>query len=226
VLLLNLPWYILNPDNYMYFLEYHMDRGLHSESSYGSILLMGQAMGMTQLDASLTYGSWNIISPLADTLAKYSFYITAVFLLSAYGLYARRLWQEPKDEGGGMRLNDGAIKQLLHFSTLAVLLMLLTSKVFSPQFLIWICPLVPLVAQRWQYTTLLLFLPAAIISQYIYPHHYQEFEIATRGTQYGYQYMVALLFIRNLMILVMTVQAFVMADRSPLPKLITPSGTT
>ncbi len=225
VLLLNLPWVFLNTDGYMYFLEYHMDRGLHSESSYGSIILLGQTMGLTQVNPGMSYGSWNIVSPLADTLAKYSFYITAVFLLSAYGLYARRLWQAPQDEGGGMVLNNEAVKQLLHFSLLAVLIMLLASKVFSPQFLIWICPLVPLVAQRWQYQPLLLFLATAIISQYIYPHNYIEFERATYGTQYGYQYMLVLLFVRNLILGVMTVQAFILAARPPSPKLVTPSGT-
>lgn len=226
VLLLNLPWVFLSADGYWYSLEYHMLRGLHSESSYGSIILLGQTLGLMQVDADLTYGSWNIISPLADTLAKYSFYITTVFLLSAYGLYARRLWQKPKDEGGGTGLNNGAIRQLLLFSLLVVLIMLLASKVFSPQYLIWICPLIPLVTERQFYNPLLMFLVAAGISQYIYPHHYLDFEYATYGPQYGYQYMVVMLFIRNLLILAITIQMFVVAFRSPPLKEITPSGTT
>jgi uncharacterized membrane protein len=232
LLLINLPWVFISRDGFANisndesFLGYHIARGLHSESSYGSIILLGQSMGLTQVDADLTYGSWNIISPLADTLAKYSFYITAVFLLSAYGLYARRLWQKPKDEGGGSVLNNGAIRQLLLFSLLVVLIMLLASKVFSPQYLIWICPLIPLVTERRFYDSLLLFLVAAGISQYIYPHHYLDFEYATFGPQYGYQYMVVMLFIRNLLILAITIQMFVVAFRSPPLKGITPSGTT
>ncbi|MFC1846963.1 glycosyltransferase 87 family protein [Chloroflexota bacterium] len=232
LLLLNLPWAIINWDGYgnidndKSFLGYHMARGLHSESSYGSIILLGQTMGMTQVGAGLTYGSWNIISPLADTLAKSSFYITAVFLLSAYGLYARRLWQKPKDEGGGVVLNNEAIRQLLLFSLLVVLIMLLASKVFSPQYLIWICPLIPLVMERKLYDLLILFLVAAGISQYIYPHHYVDFERATYGPQYGYQYLVVLLFIRNMLMLLMAVPLYVMAFRSPSLKEVTPSGTT
>ena len=227
VLALNLPWYILYTDGYLYSLEYHMLRGLHSESSYGSIILLGQTMGLTQVDADLTYGSWNIISPLADTLAKSSFYITAVFLLSTYGLYARKLWKAPHDEGGGTLLSIEAIKQLLLFSLLAVLIMLLASKVCSPQYLVWVCPLLPLVAERRFFDPLLLFLVAAGISQYIYPHNYLDFERATYGTQYGYQYLVILLFIRNLLLAAITLQAFFMAFRLPSPKgIITPSGTT
>ncbi|MFH1662754.1 MAG: glycosyltransferase 87 family protein [Chloroflexota bacterium] len=225
VLALNLPWVFMNADGYWYSLEYHMLRGLHSESSYGSIILLGQAMGLTQVSADMTYGSWNIISPLADAMAKYSFYITAAFLLSAYGLYARRLWQKPKDEGGGVVLNNEAIKQLLLFSMLVMLIMLLTSKVFSPQYLIWICPLLPLVLERWLYNPLLLFLVAAGISQYIYPHRYLDFEYATYGPKYGYQNLIVLLFIRNLLIMAITVQAFVVAFRSPPLEEVTPSGT-
>ncbi len=226
VLALNLPWVIMDAEGYWYSLEYHMLRGLHSESSYASVILLGQSMGLTQVDgAALTYGSWNITSPLADTLAKSSFYITAVFLLSAYGLYARQLWQKPKDEGEGLALDDNAIRQLLLFSLLAILIMLLASKVFSPQYLVWICPLIPLVMRRGLYSSLMMFLVAAAISQYIYPHHYLDFEWATFGTQYGYQNMIALLFIRNLLILAITIQAFVMAFGSRSPKKIIPSGT-
>jgi len=226
VLALNLPWVFINADGYWYSYEYHMLRGLHSESSYASVILLGQTLGLTQVDSGLTYGSWNIASPLADTLAKYSFYITAVFLLSAYGLYARRLWQTPKEESEGMGLDKEAIKQLLLFSLLVILIMLLASKVFSPQYLIWICPLIPLVMERRFYNMLLLFLIAAGISQVIYPHRYMEFEYATLGNQYGYQNMIVLLFIRNLLILAITIQAFVMAFGSRSPKKITPSGTT
>ena len=233
LLLLNLPWAIINWDGYgninndESFLGYHVARGLHSESSYGSIILLGQTMGLTQVDASLTYGSWNIISPLADTLAKSSFYITAVFLLSTYGLYARRLWKTPQDEGGGTLLSIEAIKQLLLFSLLAVLIMLLASKVFSPQYLVWVCPLLPLVAERRFFDPLLLFLVAAGISQYIYPHNYLKFELATLGTQYEYQYLVILLFIRNLLLAAIMLQAFFVAFRFPSSKgIITPSGTT
>ncbi|MFC1865912.1 glycosyltransferase 87 family protein [Chloroflexota bacterium] len=227
VLALNLPWYILYTDGYLYSLEYHMLRGLHSESGYGSIILLGQTMGLTQVDADLTYGSWNIISPLADTLAKSSFYITVIFLLSIYGLYARRLWKTPQDEGGGTGLSIEAIKQLLLFSLLTVLIMLLANKVFSPQYLIWVCPLLPLVAERRFFDPLLLFLVAASISQYIYPHNYLKFEFATFGTQYGYQYLVILLFIRNLLLAAITLQAFFVTFRFPSSKgIITPSGTT
>lgn len=226
ILALNLPFVIIDADGFWQFLSYHFERGLHSESSYGSVLLVGQMMGLMQLEADLTYGSWNVISSLADALAKYSFYITSAFLLSVYCLYARWLWQKPKDEGGGVVLNNGAIRQLLLFSLLAIFIMLLTSKVFSPQFLIWLCPLIPLVIQRRLYNPLLLFLVAAGISQYIYPHHYQEFEYATLGPECGYQYLIVLLFIRNLLILAITIQVFAVAFRSPPMKGVTPSGTT
>ncbi len=231
VLALNLPWIVINANGYWEFLSYHLERGLHSESSYGSVLLLGQTMGLTQVDADLTYGSWNIISPMANTLAKSSFYITAVFLLSAYGLYARRLWQKPKDEGGGVVLNNEAIRQLLLFSLLAVLIMLFTSKVFSPQFLIWICPLIPLVRARWRYVPWVLFLVVGVLTQYIYPCHYIAFEYATLGSELGKPYLIIMLFIRNLLLLAMAIIYLLPLRTSPVTEegygaadSLTPSG--
>ena len=93
VLLLNLPWIIINASGYWEFLSYHLERGLHSESSYGSMLLVGEILGLPQTTGELSYGSWNLSSPMADSLAQVSPYITIGLLLFAYALYARRLWR-------------------------------------------------------------------------------------------------------------------------------------
>ena len=205
VLVLNLPWIIINADGYWQFLSYHMERGLHAESSYGSMLLVGQTLGLTHVGGAMTYGSWNIVSPMADTLAKSSFYITASLLLPTYALYALQLWKKSNATGGGGIFSHGAAELMLRYSLLAVLIMLLTSKVFSPQFLIWLCPLVPLVRVRWRYIPWLLFLVAGAITQYIYPYHYMEFEYATLGSELGETYLIIMLAIRNFLLLAMAV---------------------
>lgn len=205
VLALNLPWIIINADGFWQFLSYHMERGLHSESSYGSVLLIGQVIGMTQVEAGLTYGSWNISSPMANTLYQASFYVTAGFLLLAYALYARRLWKKSATAAETEIFSNEAIELILRFSLLAVFIMLLTSKVLSPQFLIWLCPLIPLVKGRWRYFTLVLFLVIGGITQYIYPHNYIDFELATLGSELGKPYLVVMLALRNLLLMAMAV---------------------
>jgi len=200
ILVLNLPWVIINADGFWQFLSYHLERGLHSESSYGSVILMGQVMGLTQVEAGLTYGSWNIISSTADTMASYSFYITVALIVFLYSLYLKILLKKPQppriDAKGA--LDSEAAQLILRCSILAVLIMLLTSKVFSPQFLIWLCPLIPLVTARWRYIPLLLFLVACVITQYIYPHNYIAFELFT-------PHLVVMLAIRNLLLVAMAV---------------------
>jgi len=208
ILVLNIPWIIINADGYWQFLSYHLERGLHSESSYGSLLLVGQILGNTPMGADLTYGSWNLISPMADTLAKSSFYITASFLLILYIFYATRLWKKSGDIAREKMFGNGAAELILRFSLIAVLIMLLTSKVFSPQFLVWLCPLIPLVRTRWRYIPWLLFLVAGAITQYIYPYHYIGFEYATLGSELGENYLIVMLAIRNCLLLAMAIIYF------------------
>ena len=196
LLVLNLPWVIASPDGYGNFLSYHMERGLHSESSYGSILMVGQMMGWVQLEAALTYGSWNIISPAADKLAGVSFFITGALLMFLYASYIQRLLKKPSGIDKDGMMDGGTAQSLLRYSILAVFIMLLVSKVLSPQFIIWLCPLIPLVIMRWRYLPLIVFVLIAIATQYIYPHNYIQFEMFEK-------WPVSMLVIRNMLLLIM-----------------------
>ena len=203
VLVLTLPWVVLSPDGFWQFLSYHAERGLHSESSYGSLLLVGQVLGLTQLEGQLTFGSWNLVSPIADSLSKASVYISAGLLLVIYGLYARLVWRRSGPVAGMAAPDTGAAVLLLRYSLLAVLILLLSSKLFSAQFLIWLCPLLPLVSGQWRYALWLLFLAAAVLTQYIYPFHYIEFELAS--LELGSPYLVIMMAGRNFLLAVMAV---------------------
>jgi len=197
LLVINLPWMLIDAGGYWQSVSYHLERGLHIESSYGSVLLVGQILGVTQTAGEFSYGSWNLSSPMADSLAHISTYVTAGLLLLVYALYARRLWRESNDvEPLGM--TGGAAASLLRYSMLAVVIMLLGSKLFSPQFIIWLCPLLPLVIVRWRYALPVLFLVTGGITQYIYPHNYLDLEMVV-------PYVVVLLAVRNFLLVVMAV---------------------
>ena len=199
LLALSLPWIVLNAEGFWQFISYHAERGLHAESSYASVLLVGQVMGLTQVEGALTYGSWNLSSPMADSLSQASSYVTVGLLLIIYALYTRLLWKKPDDAIAGTAMfGAGAVELMLRYSLLAILIMLLGSKLFSPQFLIWLVPLLPLVMGRWRYAPLALFLVAGGITQYIYPHHYIEFELGTL-------YLIIMLAIRNFLLVAMAI---------------------
>jgi hypothetical protein len=195
-LLVTLPWIIIDGSGYWQSWTYHLERGLHSESTYGTALLTGQLMGLTTTQGALTFGSWNLSSPLADTLAKISFYISAAVLLVVYGLYAWRSKRE-SGESPAAGLNGSSASQLLKYATLVVAVFLLTNKVFSAQYLAWLCPLIPLVADR-RYFAPMLFIAAAVLTQYVYPYQYIPFEQVKAVP-------VLVLTFRNLLLILMTV---------------------
>ena len=225
VLALILPWIIISPEGFWQLISYHAQRGLHAESSYASVLLIGQILGLTQVTASLSYGSWNLISPLADSLSQVSFYITAILLLITYALYTRLLWR--KSDAIAAISNDWAAGLMLRYSAIAILIMLLASKVFSAQYLVWLAPILPLLRGRWRYVPWLLFLVVGGLTQYIYPFHYEEFELFTLGPGFGAPYPAVILAVRNFLLVVMAVFLFLPARSQMANKeLPTPSERT
>jgi uncharacterized membrane protein len=166
VLIGTIPWLVIDAPGFWHSMSYHFNRGLHIESTYGTALLVGRLSGMTGMDIGYAYGSWNIILPLADRLAGISLFVVAGFLIVVYVLFALRLWR--------VHVGDPA-SDLLRYAALAVVVFMLADKVFSAQYLIWLCPLLPLIAVRRRYFMLGLFIIAAALTQYVYPYNYTEF---------------------------------------------------
>ncbi len=119
LLILFLPWIIIDAGGFWHSFTYHMERGLHSESVYGTALLPGQLMGLPSVQGELTYGSWNLSSPLADSLAKLSFPILAAALLAVYAVYAWRLYKNSPSSATS-RMSEPAAINLFQYVTLEV----------------------------------------------------------------------------------------------------------
>jgi uncharacterized membrane protein len=197
LLVISIPWLVIDAPGFWHSLTYHFERGLHSESSYGTALLAGQVLGMTSVEGALTYGSWNLSSPLADSLAKMSLFVSAGVLLIVYGLFARRLW---KDSEGNLitKMSEPSAARFLQYTALVVIVFMVTNKVFSAQYLIWLCPLLPLIAEGRRYLVLALFVVAAALTQYVYPYNYNGFEL-------GESLPVFILAVRNLLLVAMAI---------------------
>jgi uncharacterized membrane protein len=205
LLIVHIPWVIIDAPGFWHSLTYHLERGLHSESTYGTALLAGQVLGMTRMEAALTYGSWNLISPLADSLAKISFFVSAFVLLVIYGLFA---WRLQKNSEGSLitKMSEPSAVKILQYSALAVALFMLTNKVFSAQYLAWLCPLLPLVAGGRRYLVPALFVVAAALTQYVYPYNYIGFELGEAAP-------VFVLTVRNLLLILMAI-LIALSDRT------------
>lgn len=156
------PCLWLSPDGFWHSFKYHLERGLQVESTYASFLLVGHTFGSTSPRLSFNHGAWHLSSTLADALARLSPIFMGLALLVVYLLCWRK---------GRATTEEG---EMVNYALLAVLAFMLTSKVLSPQFLIWLSPLVPLVRGRWRQACGPLFLLASFLTQYIFPSHYPD----------------------------------------------------
>jgi hypothetical protein len=126
-----LPFLILSPGGVAHSIGQQLGRPLQIESLGASILLAADRLGLYDATVASSHGSQNLAGSLPDNLAALStaFQLVAVFVV--WALFARR--------GLG---REG----LLTSSAAAVTAFVAFAKVLSPQFLIWLLPLVPAVA--------------------------------------------------------------------------------
>jgi uncharacterized membrane protein len=175
ILVTVIPWVIIDAQGFWSSISYHLERGLHAESSYGSFILLWQLLGFTHVDGGFSYGSYNLISPLADSIAEASFYIMAAILLVLYLLFAFKLKRgQNKIISFGMPAIETELL-LLQYAILVIIGFLVSSKVFSIQYMIWICPLLPLLNFRRGTLIFILFLIVGIFTLYVYPFNYTPF---------------------------------------------------
>jgi hypothetical protein len=94
--------------------------------------------------------------------------------------------------------------------------MILTNKVLSPQYLAWLTPLVPLLSGRARSAVWVSFFFVGWMTWYIYPAHYAD--LVNLG-----QVPIALLFLRNILLLLMVVWLWG-APRPSLPAATAPGS--
>jgi hypothetical protein len=173
-----LPFYLWDGARSLGFLHYHQARGLEIGSTYSSLLLALHALGHP-VEAYHAYGSMSLRSSLSPVLVALSPWLTAGLLLIATALlvvHCRRL------AGGGARaLSCTRLAQVhpLTFicATLLFLMVLVAaSKVFSPQYLLWLAPLVSLVPFRRIGKRLFLgsFILTCVLSTVLFPFLYAQ----------------------------------------------------
>ncbi|MEU2509822.1 glycosyltransferase 87 family protein [Streptomyces sp. NPDC007863] len=151
-------------------------RGIQVESLGGTALALGRATGLWPGTAEVRYGAYEYVGPYVSTLGHLFLLLTvaAVLWLVLWRLRATR-WNEATP---------------LDAALAAVLLLTVTSRVISPQYLVWLLGLaaVCLTSRRTVMRPVaLLLLPAAALSSLAYPVLYAE---VVSGTPLGLSVMV------------------------------------
>ncbi len=167
------PFLLLAPRGFLYSFGYHVERGLQLETTYSSILLLGHSLGFVSVELEFAFGAWNVVSPAADNLAR----LSELLLLLALALVYWRFYRTQKvgaTQPPDLAVDHSGTGNLINSAFLAVLAFLIAGKVLSPQFIIWLYPLVPLVTGRARYWTWVLFILVALLTYYIFPAHYYD----------------------------------------------------
>lgn len=167
------PLLALNSHGFISSFTVQSQRPLQLESIYSSLLLLGNSLGLIKAQPILGNISFNIASPLAVPLARYSFIFMGLGLLAVYGLYYRNCRQLARSPAR-VAPDASALADLLNYSFAAVAVFMVTNKVFSPQYMVWLYPLFPLVSGRFRAAIWIVFLAASCLTWYIYPLHYYD----------------------------------------------------
>jgi hypothetical protein len=151
-----LPFVVLAPDGVAYSLERQLGRPLQIESLGSAFFLAAHHLFGLELEMRSGHGSQNL-DGLGPAVA--GVVLTVVQLAALAWIWLRR---------------PGTVEELVRWSATALVAFVALGKVLSPQFLIWLAPVVPLVAGRRGLNASLLLGGAMVLTQLWFPYRYWE----------------------------------------------------
>ena len=132
-------------------------RPLQLESLGGALLIAFHKTAGSTLHMVGSYGSQNLTGPGAHAAAIATSIAGVLALLTVWVSFAR---------------GPATTERLLAYTAASIAVLIAFGKVFSPQFLIWLIPFVPLVRARRGTVALVLFTLSLVLTQLWFPHHY------------------------------------------------------
>jgi len=173
-------------------LRYHSARGIEIESTWATVVLLLERAGLTEAKVEDAFGSTQIAGSLPLAVAPFSTPLTLLLavLPVPFAIAARRRMETAAIDHPQVQSADAS--RLLETTVLAITLgLMLGSKVLSPQFVLWVTPLLALTV-RGTAGFLAAFLTAALTTQ-VYPHLFA----ALAGWEPGRDRALAALLVRN-----------------------------
>ena len=175
---LTLPLALIAPGGVAESLFRQLGRGVQIESVAGSVAGLGSVLGIGSPGTVFASGSWNITGT-GVTAIGFGMSLLGIGLLAVTWV---RLWHA----------RDGSWSpSLVYAGTIAIVLV--GTKVLSPQFLLWLVPLAVLVPGAAGAVASAFLAVAMVLTQLVYPYRYEELVALERGP-------VLLLVARNLLL--------------------------
>jgi hypothetical protein len=153
------PFVALAPDGVWHSLWNQASRPLQIESLGAGGLLVAHHVFGTGITMESSHGSQNLVGTAPDVLATVQTLLQAAALLATWALFAR---------------GPASRARLLCASAAALAAFVALGKVLSPQFLIWLIPVVPLVRGRRGLGASALLAAGLVLTQLWFPYRYWE----------------------------------------------------
>jgi len=154
-----LPFLVLAPGDVLDSIWRQARRPLQVESLGSALLLAGHHTFGLDLTMKSSSGSQNLQGGLPDAIAVVQGLVQVAVLIALWVSFARG----PATRG-----------RLVRYSAAAAVAFIALGKVLSPQFLIWLLPLVPLVRGRRGLVASVLLAAALVLTQLWFPYRYWD----------------------------------------------------
>jgi len=196
-----LPWLLRGPASLRGMLSFHAGRGTHLDSVYSTIAFAARTLGLTWVNVVYNFRSWNISGPVPDALARISTVVLLTVLAATYTV----VYRASRNRGSSATRDARFVG---HGALVVLLAAMVTSKVLSPQYLVWLTPFVPFVIGPRRRAVWAGFIVAGLLTYWLYPWRYDA--LLNRETS-----AVALLAARNIALLATAVLAVMSLRRAP-----------
>ncbi|MBE9009595.1 DUF2029 domain-containing protein [Pseudanabaenaceae cyanobacterium LEGE 13415] len=159
-----LPFVPIGLGHLFVFTQYHQARGIQLESIAAGLILLAKQVGWVPVDIVLNYGAFHLVTPIAEPILK----VLPLVFISAWTVAVLSCFKRFQLE---RRSNNATVTQtLLICSMLILLTFIVTSKVFSPQYLVWLLPFAPFLRTQ----QLRIFIAICVLTLAIFPFFYDS----------------------------------------------------
>ena len=167
IALVFLPFAVLGPDGLAASLGRQLSRPLQIESLGASVLVTLHHLVGLDVRMAPGHGSQNVAGTLGDAVGAATTAVELAVLLLVWSAFASR--------------GELTRERLVRFAALALVAFVALGKVLSPQFLIWLVPVVPLVSLP----AAALLAAALVLTQTWFPYRYWDYAREFDGTVTG-----------------------------------------
>jgi Glycosyltransferase family 87 len=194
------PFLILGPDGFWGSIHRQAGRPLQIESLGAGILLVAHQIGGLNVNVVTSHGSQNLAGSLPDALAAAESALLVVALLAVWCAAV---------------LGPARPERLVRYAAASVAAFAAFDKVLSPQFMIWLLPLVPLVRGRRGLAASALLGLALLLTQLWFPIRY--WDLARRLEAFPSALVLARDLVLLALLAVLLVRDGFVSDQSPRP---------